>query len=235
MNRTFPIFVAALSSVLISLSDSAAGATITLGTTANAANWLITGGGATAVPAFQTSANHAGEISPTSTALSSGSFLSGGSLAAFNGFWFADRTFTLPGNALGISLNFNGLYGNDRVVLELNGTIIGNADHLGATGAGVMSFPSGPPDAAFTFTGTTSGTVTTGFLTGVNTLRLIVNNTGVTPISAPTATFANAGDATDAFLNATVIYAVPEPSAVLLGAIGLVGILFRRIRNDRNG
>src|SRR5437868_7119608 len=127
MNRIYPILVAALTSVLV--FDSAAAAPITLGTTGNAANWLITGAGATAVPAFQTSANHPGEISPTSNAFGSGSFLSGGSPGAFNGFWFADQTFLLPGNAFGVTLTFNSLYGNDRVVLELNGTIIGNADH----------------------------------------------------------------------------------------------------------
>jgi hypothetical protein len=110
----------------------------------------------------------------------------------------------LPPNAEGSTLNFDSLYGNDRVVLQLNGTNIGNADHLGATGSGVMRFPGGLLDVAFTFTGTKSGTISSGFLPGTNTLRLVVNNTGQAPISAPTAAFANGGDATDAFLNATV-------------------------------
>ena len=210
MKRTFPIIAAAVASVVFFPPQFANGVTITVGTSNNASGWLITGGGATAARAFQTSANHAGEISLTSNGFRNGSFVSGGSLAAFNGFWFADLTFTLPPNAEGTTLNFDTLYGNDRVVLQLNGTNIGNADHLGATGPGVMRFPGGLLDVAFTFTGTTSGTISSGFLPGTNTLRLVVNNTGQVPISAPTATFASSGDATDVFLNATVTYEISE-------------------------
>jgi hypothetical protein len=47
-------------------------------------------------------------------------------------------------------------------------------------------------------------------LAGTNTVRLVVNNTGQTPISAPTASFANSGDATDVYLNATVTYEISE-------------------------
>jgi hypothetical protein len=204
------MLAAVLVSVLNLPTDSALAAAIFLGTTGNAAQWLITGAGATAAPAFQTAANHTGEISITGNGFRTGTFVSGGTLAAFNGFWFADATFTLPPNASDVALTFDSLYGNDRVVLQLNGAIIGNADHLGATGPGLMSFPPGPPDVPYTFTGTTSGTITSGFLSGVNTLRMIINNTGVGPISAPTATFANPEDATDAFLNATVTYNVPD-------------------------
>jgi hypothetical protein len=200
-----------LSAALMLLVDGGfAGATIIVGTSNNASSWLITGGGATAVPAFQTSANHPGEISLTGNAFRSGSFASGGSLPAFDGFWFADLTFTLPTNAAGTTLNFDSLYGNDRVVLQLNGTIIGNATYSGAMGPGVMRFPGGFLDVAFTFTGTTSGTIRSGFLPGINTLRLVVNNTGQESISAPTASFAGGADATDAFLNATVTYEIAE-------------------------
>ncbi len=186
------------------------GATVDVGTSNNASSWLITGGGAAGARAFQTSANRSGEISLTSNAFRTGSFVSGGSLAAFDGFWFADLTFVLPPNAEGATLHFAGLYGNDRVVLQLNGANIGNADHLGATGSGVMRFPGESLDEAFTFTGETSGTISSGLLPGANILRLLVNNTGETPISAPTATFSSAGDATDAFVNATVTYETSE-------------------------
>lgn len=210
MKRTFPIIALAVASGVFVPANFAAGTSINVGTSNNAASWLITGGGATGAPAFQTSANHSGEISLTSNAFSSGSFVSGGSLAAFDGFWFADLTFLLPINMAGVTLTFNSLYGNDRVVLQLNGTSIGNVDHLGATGAGVMRFPGGAHDVAFTFTGTKSGTISSGFLPGTNTLRLVVNNTGQTSISAPTASFANSGDATDVYLNATVTYEISD-------------------------
>lgn len=211
---------------------SAQGATINLGTAGNAASWKVTGAGATNAVPFQTSANHAGEISLTSNALKGGTFVTGGSLAAFNGFWYADIPFSLPANAVNVSLSFDSFYGNDRAVLQLNNIAIGNMDHLDGTGSGVMAFPPGPPDVPFTITGVTSGTATTGFiLGGSNTLRMIINNTGVTPITAPTATFASTGDATDAYVNATVTYDVPEPGMVaplLLGAIGALACGRRR-------
>lgn len=237
MNRAFPLLFAALASAAFFHPDSAGAATITLGTTGNASNWRITGAGASAAPSFQTSVNRTGAITLTSDAVGTGTFVSGGSLAAFNGFWFADETFTLPADATGISLSFDSLYGNDRVVLQLNGTTIGNATNLGTSGAGVMSFSSGA-DAPFTFTNTTSGTVSSGFVTGLNTLRLIVNNTGVTPITAPTSTFVSpSGDATTAFLNATVTYNVPEPCSPVLLLTGAFLCVRRRLlpRKDRNG
>ncbi|MGB8170002.1 MAG: PEP-CTERM sorting domain-containing protein, partial [Chthoniobacteraceae bacterium] len=77
----------------------------------------------------------------------------------------------------------------------------------------------------------------TGFVTGLNTLRLIANNTGVTPITAPTATFASpSGDATTALVNASVTYNVPEPSSAVLLLTGAFLSVRRRLlrTNDRN-
>jgi len=209
MKRTFPIIAVAVASSILLPPHFAAAVTINLGTSNNASSWLVTGGGAAAAPAFQTSANHPGELSLTSNALRSGSFVAGGSLAAFNGFWFADLTFLLPPNAEGATLSFANLYGNDRAVLQLNGINIGNATYSGTSGPGVMQFPGGSSDVAFAFTGATSGTISAGLLTGVNTLRLVVNNTGQgSNLAAPTATFANSSDGTDAFLSATVSYEI---------------------------
>jgi hypothetical protein len=223
----------ALSCALCLVVPRGAGAAVQvdLGTAANAAAWSVTGAGAAGSPAFAVSANGAGEISLTSNASKTGTFVAGGSLANFNGFWYADETFALPANATGVSLSFDSLFGNDRAVLQLNGVTIGNVDHLGATGSAVMSFPPGPPDVAYTITGTTSGVINSGFvLGGSNTLRIIVNNTGVVPITAPTATFGGTGDVTDAHLNATLTYNVPEPSALGLLALGSTLCLARRKR-----
>ncbi len=205
----------AASAALLALLPEFAGAVDTyVGTAGNASKWLISGAGAVNAPAFQTTVNHAGAITLTSNAIGTGSFVTGGSLALFNGFWVAERTFVLPQNASSVSLTFSGLYGNDRVVLLLNGSIIGNADHLGATGSGVMALTATGGDAPFNFTGKTSGTVTTGFVPGVNTLRLIVNNTGVVPITAPTASFLSpTGDGTTTFVDATASYSITGPPA----------------------
>ena len=75
-------------------------------------------------------------------------------MANFNGFWYADFTFALPADSFDIALSFSRLLADDRVVLQLNGTNIG--DYLLSTGGiggpGMMSFPAGPPDVPFTFT-----------------------------------------------------------------------------------
>jgi hypothetical protein len=205
---------------------------IDLGTDGNASNWLITGGGAADAPAMQ----RYDEISLTSDAHNDGTFVNGASLAAFNGFWYADETFTIPTGATNVVLNFSGLQGDDRVVLELNGNILGDFFLNGAfanpptTGSGEMSFPPGPPDVAYTFTGTTSGTTSTGFnIGGDNDLRLIVNNTHGSDLSAGTKTFQGSGDATDATVVASINYdVVPEPASVAI--LCAAGVLCRRRR-----
>lgn len=223
------ILLACLSVIVcvLALQTPALGDTLSLGTSGNAANWSITGAGATGSPAYQVSTNGAGEISLTSNGLESGTFVSGGSLASFNGFWYADEDFSLPSNASNVTLGFNSLYGNDRTVLELNGIILGDADYDGTTGSGVFSFLPGPPDVSYTFTGTHSGTTASGFIFGgVNDLRLVVNNTGLTPsTTTPTATFQTSGDATDAYLNATLTYTVPEPSTFGLLGVGAISLI----------
>ena len=115
--------------------------TLDLGTAGNAASWLITGAGAMGPAAYQVDIEKAGEISLTKDAEMDGKFVKEGSLKKFNGFWVANESFTLPSNASNVSLKFSGLFADDRVVLELNGHIIGNATFNGNSGSGVMSFP----------------------------------------------------------------------------------------------
>jgi hypothetical protein len=154
---------------------------------------------------------------------------SGGNLANFNGFWYADLTFPLPGDATDVSLSFSGLTGDDRAVLQLNGTNIGDYTNGGNPGTGVMSFPPGPPDVPFAFVEQASGTVTSGFLLGTNNiLRLVVNNTYSTALSAHTRSF-GFGDGTAAYLVATVTYSVPEPDPFgLIAFVVCVGLVRRR-------
>ncbi len=176
-----------------------------------------------------------GTISITNNGNQTGAFVSGATLANFNGFWYADYTFTLPSNATDPRLSFSSLLGDDRIVLQLNGTNIG--DYLlstgGVGGPGVMSFPPGPPDVPFTFTDQASATITSGFLPGaVNDLRLIINNTGTASPSAATRTFQSSGDFTYAQLSGTITYSIPEPGGLSLVAIAALAAMARRRRHN---
>ena len=192
---------------------------VDLGTAGNNIDWLVTGGGATNAPSFQTNANQTGGVSVTSNAFNSGTFVPGGSLASFNGFWTAENTFNIPASATSVSLTFSGFFANDRGRLFLNGNEIGNVDHLGATGNGVFRMVENGSDDPFTFTNITNGTINSGFLLGqANVLTIVVNNTGEASISASTMTFKTGSDATNAFVDATLQF-------TLAGDVNLDGVV----------
>jgi hypothetical protein len=205
------------------------GDVINLGT-AVTSNWTVTWGGAANAPAFEFTPSGFDPGDPVS--LTGICITSDGDSPAsqFNGFWYADADFQLPSNASSVSLVFSTLRADDRVVLELNGNILGDYFLNGLyanpplTGLGVMSLTSGD-DAPYTFTGISSGTITSGFiLGGENDLRMIVNNTGQAVLTAPTVS----GGPTHAELTALVSYSVPEPGALALSCIGSIALLRRR-------
>ncbi|MBZ5723457.1 MAG: hypothetical protein LAP87_00530 [Acidobacteriia bacterium] len=206
---------------------TAASATVIDISTVAGNGWTITGAGATgAAPMFLSDA--IGGISVSSDSLSTGTFITGGSLAAFDGFWVANLTFTLPTGATAPSLNITGFRGDDRAVLELNGnpTPILNVGVSGSTGAGLMQFTDGGATTPFTFNASTfpaTGTFTTGFVTGLNTLTIIVNNTSAGGIGAATGTL-TPGDGTRTLLGGNFTFtpaAVPEPATASFLILGL--------------
>jgi hypothetical protein len=227
------------------VTDAGLAATLDLGTAGNATSWLITGGGATMAPAFQLncSAGEVGCISVSSNGMASGTLVTGFS-ANNSGFWFADRTFSIPAGATNISLAFSGLSGDDRVVLELNGTIVASFCCAAGqvNGNGIMMLDGVNYVNPFDFTNVPSGTVNSGFIVGgTNTLRLIENNTNaLLNSSAPNANFA-LGDEENAGIIATLTYTpaipplTPAPSSLLLMGVGMVALLgwavARRRRN----
>lgn len=225
-----------LSSILLGLlccqPSTADAQVIDLSTPGNASDWLVTGAGASDAPAFQTNFNRTGEINISTNGEPTGTFVTGASSAAFNGFWYAENSFFLPTNATNVSLDFDGLWGNDRVVLSLNGTNIGNATFANAMGNGLMRFTENGADDPFTFTNTDSGTVNSGFVVGGNNvLRITVNNTGTTYFAATTPSV-SAGDVTSAHLPVANVNftAVPEPAAIAPLFAILALIAFRRRR-----
>ena len=167
---------------------------INVGTQYNSSSWQVTGAGASQSPAFPYGGQQQ-EISITNNGGQFGTFVQGGSLANFNGLWYADRTFSLPAGVTAASLTFSGLQADNRAVLTLNGSIIGNIDAYHGPGQWQFDFHRGRRDQPYTFTNVTAGTVTSGFVFGgENTLRLIVNNTD----GFATSTFTGLGDGTHA-------------------------------------
>ncbi len=182
--------------------------------------WTITAGGAVNATPYYFALPL---LSVTSNESESGTFLPGGTLSQFNGIWYADFSFNLPQGAAGVSLSFSNLTADDRVVLMLNATAIGdyflNGGNLNPplTGTGVFDLFSGPE--SYTYTATTSGTITTGFLTGANDLRLYVNNTGTQNLTAAAQTFTSSGDGTSVGVLGNITYSmttVPEPESLAL-------------------
>jgi hypothetical protein len=222
-----------LVSVVVVLPQRASAVSVNLGTN-NAANWLTTvggGGGGTPfllniVPGWPTG------IGITSNGTASGQWVPGASAAAFNGFWAARETFTIPEGATNVSLSFSGLGADDRCVLELNGTILGDYNLSQQTGPGIMSFPPGLPDVPYNYTLVTNGQITSGFLSGENELLLVVNNTGWGGPHDPTRAMPE-GDNTFVSLNATLTYTVPEPSTLALIGIGTITALAYTWRRQR--
>ena len=193
-------------------------------------NWTVTAGGATNVTPYQDRGGMA--ITVTSTGNNSGSFLPGGSLSSFGGFWLANCSFSLPLNATTISLTYTNLGVDDRVVLMLNGRPIGatgiSATSPNQTYQGQMVFEDGGALQACSFTGpnaSVSATVTTGFnLGGVNTIQAIINNT-YSGIFGGTTTFVSGGDYTSFGVLGTVSYSVPAitltPPTLPAAAVGV--------------
>jgi len=130
-----------------------------------------------------------------------------------DGFWYATTTFTLPANATKPTLAIASLFADDRVVVELNGNIVASTG-FNSPGAGEMVFSDGGALTDYQFA-TTQGAkvnhITSGFVAGLNTITLIVNNTdqGITgPLLGGVA-----GGATEVGMTARVIYKVPAAAA----------------------
>ncbi len=182
--------------------------------TTNASGWLATAGGAVdAIPYHDAST-----ITITSNAFSNGTFLQGGSLANFDGFWTAKYVFTLPYGATNIVLVYSNLLSDDRVVFELNGTAIGATGGQTTSGltSGKMVFTEGGPSQSYFFSGpngAVSNTVTGGFIVpGTNVLYAIVNNTG-SGIGGDlkTLTGGQGGDGTTFGVKGTIEYSITPP------------------------
>ncbi len=212
------------------LASVAQADTVDIGT-ANAANWTVTADGST-FTAFQLGGN----VTMTSTGNALGT--SPVDLTKFDGVWLATLSFTLPADAINVELNTTTLLADDKLVVSLNGTDIGNSLVAGGTGAGNF-FRNGASEA-ITYSGNQALSVTSGFvLGGTNHLIVYVNNTDTTDPNAAPSNFAFPTADTSFDLTGAVTYdeavqaGVPEPQYIglWLGFGGAILAGARRLRN----
>lgn len=147
-----------------------------------------------------------------------------------------NNDFTLPFGFSNAVLTISQLAIDDRGVVLLNGTIVDNGGIFGP-GNGSLTLAPGGSNDPFTFTrgnGARNVVITTGFVTGVNSFRILVNDTNFGIGGAPLPGGVNISSAgIVASLTYDVATAgVPEPAtwlSMILG-FGLVGAAVRRPR-----
>lgn len=106
------------------------------------------------------------------------------------GIWNARFVAAIPAGATNITFTLDGFFPDDKGVVQLNGTIIGDAVIFGANGAaagpGTFDFGLGGGNQAYTYAGfTPGGAVALPNGTTTFTLIVFINDTGVASPSSP--------------------------------------------------
>ena len=150
-------------------------------------------------------------------------------------FFTINSNFTIPVGATNISLNIFQVDFDDRGVVLLNGQIVASAG-IGAPKLGSMRLTeTGPNDPFFfQYSGSQQNIlpILTGFNFGLNTLELVINNTG-SGISGDIRAGGPSAVRFDAKVSYTSGSAVPGPlaGAGLVPLLGLAGAWFARRRH----
>ncbi len=201
-----------------------------------AATWTVSipGESVSAVTPFGAGGGDGSVLCLSTTCGAGGTWVTGGGVAGFDGFWTAQLTFAIPAGATGVTLTYPSFTVDDRAVLELNGVTFASGSGMGL---GEMELLDGGPNDPYTFLGNTSGSVTSGFnVGGSNTIEVIINNTG-NGIHSPTDDVSGQDNTSFSFTG-TVSFtqgtSAPEPGTMVMAAAGLIlGIAAYRRRHRR--
>ncbi|WP_108518203.1 PEPxxWA-CTERM sorting domain-containing protein [Bradyrhizobium algeriense] len=150
-------------------------------------------------------------------------------------FYTADLGFSLPSGFTNAKLTITTFNADDRAILQLNGTTVGNTGIFGA-GPGSFVFTGGGANDPFLFTsgnGLPHDDVTSGFLVGQNTLSFIINDTGTGISGSLTSSTGPTEIEFDAILTYSVTSAVPEPSTWAMMLLGFAGIGYGVYRSKK--
>ncbi|HEV2569963.1 PEPxxWA-CTERM sorting domain-containing protein [Sphingomonas sp.] len=153
--------------------------------------------------------------------------------AGSSAFYIVNNDFTLPTGFSNAVLTITGLSIDDRGVVLLNDVIVDNGGIFGP-GNGNLVLTLGGPNNPFTYTrgnGARNVVVTSGFQAGLNSFRIVVNDTnnGIFGDVLPGGVNISAGSLT-ASITFNVGNAVPEPAswAMMLAGFALAGAAARR-------
>lgn len=147
--------------------------------------------------------------------------------------YFVDNDFTLPTGFSNAVLTITRLAIDDRGLVLLNGAIVDNSGIFGP-GAGFITLTPGGSNDPFTYTGANGArntVITSGFLSGLNSFRILVNDTsaGINGSPLPGGVFLSGGGI-EASLTYDVASAIPEPAswALVIAGFGMLGAAARR-------
>jgi hypothetical protein len=162
----------------------------------------------------------------TSVAVGGDAALSGGA-----SFYVVNFDFNLPTDFVGAQLHITHFYADDRGILRLNGADVDSAGLFGP-GDGTFDFGAGAVPYTFGVTGAHDVLVGSGFVAGLNTLRLIMNDTGTGMVGSLVNGPNGPSGTTGYNLVAELTYdvrpgtpgAIPEPGAWALMILGFGGV-----------
>jgi hypothetical protein len=156
----------------------------------------------------------------------------------WNGVWIATFVFSLPAGFFDPSLAIDQLFTDDRMVIFLNGTPVADrvVDVQSQTPSGpgtIYTSLTGSTNQAHNFQNLSSYLITNPslFQVGLNTISVIVNNTGNNGLNTVPTNFVSDSDRSAIRIEGLISFQeVPEPATLAMFGAGLLALALLRNR-----